>query len=197
MRKRQIRIILVLIAFIFSSFFLVSILLAFVIHFYGQSGRKQSADAIVILAGPSYRADHAATLWRQGVAPYIVCNGGVVNDVTIAVQCAAYLLELGIPSSAIVLENSSLSTEEHALYLQPIMEEREWESIVIVSSDYHLFRSMLIFGQYGIHAYPSPAPKDDAIPEGYLGALFREVIATEWQIVKTVLGLRYTRVDEF
>lgn len=188
---------MLIVVVLIGLFFLISVLLALLIHWYGQSDRQHPADAIVVLAGPTYRADHAATLWRKGIAPYLVCTGGLFRQTPLAEACHEYFLGLGIPTEAIVLESMSLSTEEHALNLRPIMEAHGWRSVVVVSSDYHLFRAMLIFRQHHLVAYPSPAPRPDDSNDRYRGSLFREVIATEWQVVKTVSGLKLTRIDWF
>jgi uncharacterized SAM-binding protein YcdF (DUF218 family) len=103
----------------------------------------------------------------------------------------------GVPASAIVLEERSLSTEENAIESAAIMRARGWSSAVIVSDDFHLFRAHWLFEQQGVRAYMSPAQitSDDGIGDREKAlAVLREVAALIWQVGKSLLGLPYTHV---
>ena len=183
---------------------LVVSVLAAIIIIYGNTDRAQEADVIIVLGagdtGTTRRAEHAAALYRQGYAPYALCTGSTTagdSTFTEAEWCALILQQHGVPASAIVLEERSLSTEENAIESAAVMRARGWSSAVIVSDDFHLFRANWLFGQQGMHVYPSPAQitsnarigdREKAI------AVLREVAALIWQVGKSLLGLSDTHV---
>ncbi len=140
-----------------------------VVDGYGLVDRAQPADVIVVLgsqvypggrAGPSLerRAQHAAVLYRRGLARHVLCSGGVgdIPPSEAEVACGR-MIELGVPPNAIVHEDRSRSTEENAAYSAAIMRDRGWRSAILVSDGYHLFRAALMFQRAGVDAYPSPA----------------------------------------
>jgi uncharacterized SAM-binding protein YcdF (DUF218 family) len=173
---------------------------------YGQQDRAHPADVIVVLgsrvysggvAGPALtrRAEHAAALYRQGFAPYVLCSGGLGASPPTEAEAACGLAEqLGVPASAIVLETQAHSTEENALYTAAIARARGWSSLLIVSDGYHLLRATLLFRQTGLTVYASPAqltagpmnPIERAARES------REWAALGWYWGKTLLGLQVT-----
>jgi len=124
-------------------------------------GRRATAaetwDAIVV-AGcrvmpdgqPSHaleaRTRKAVDLWRQGLAPVIVFTGGV-GDTPPAESVAAsnLALTLGVPTTALVLESTSASTEENARYASGILGGGR---IIVVSDAYHVFRCERVFARY-------------------------------------------------
>ena len=109
-----------------------------VIDAYGLVDRAGPADVIVVLgsqvypggrAGPSLerRAQHAAALYRRGLADHIMCSGGVGDHPPAEAEVACRrVIELGVPPGAMVYETRSHSTEENAAYSAAIMRERGW-----------------------------------------------------------------------
>ena len=82
---------------------------------------------------------------------YVVCTGGGTakenKDVTEAGQMGAWLLENGLAENRLILENQSRSTIENAQYTLDILckDYPQVTSVAIVSSDYHVARSCLLF----------------------------------------------------
>jgi uncharacterized SAM-binding protein YcdF (DUF218 family) len=183
---------------------LIMCVLAAIIIYYGSMDRARAADVIIVLGagdvGTARRAEHAAALYWQGYAPYVLCTGiNIAGDSveTEANWCAKTLRQHGVPDSAIVLEERSLSTEENAIESAAIMQAREWTSAVIVSDDFHLFRAKWLFEEHGIRAYPSPAQitTNTGITDSEKTiAVLREAAAVIWQVGKSLLGLPYTHV---
>ncbi|NDJ85825.1 MAG: YdcF family protein [Chloroflexi bacterium] len=177
---------------------LASFLLAGTISIYGQQDGRQEADVIIVLGAGSAalqrRAGHAAFLWHSDFAPYLICTGGV--DVryrqTEADYCRRILIQEGVPATDIFLERSSRSTEGNAIYASQIMAEHEWETAIIVTDDYHLWRAHWIFTQKfeekGWRLYTSPAQSTQPeVPKGeWTFAVLREVGATYWHLTKSV-----------
>ncbi len=176
---------------------------------YGDFDQAQPADAIVVLGsrvlrsrrpGPALtrRARHAAILYAQGLAPVIVCSGGLGDNPPTEARAACGEAERqGVPESAIVLEEQARSTEETSLYVAGLMGAHGWRTAILVSDGYHLYRAHLLFEQAGITTYPSPA-QVTAGPmnpiESFLRAN-RELVAVLWYWFKTALGLKITDVQ--
>lgn len=183
------------------------VLLLVVIDAYGRVDRAQAADVIVVLGaglrrdntpGPALtrRSARAAELWQAGYAPVIVCSGGKPGNRTRseADACAELLRGNGVPASAILLEETSRSTEENALETRAIMQTNGWTSAVIVTDGFHLLRATRLFEQAGIRAFPSPAGVEPP-PSEYLTYLFREVAAFHWLAFKDLFNLPITYVQ--
>lgn len=181
------------------------LLLAVGIILYGRADRAQAADVIVVLGaglradgrpGPALtrRAEHAAALWKDGTAPYIVCSGGYPLRLTRseADACAEVLRDSGVPPSAIILEDRSRSTEENAAYTREVMDANGWQTAVVVSDNYHLLRATWLFNSAGIEHSTSPAA--DPPFANFLSAFGREIVAFHWQAFKGILNLPFTYV---
>ncbi len=178
--------------------------LAGIIVIYGHRDHAQSADLIVVLGGgttgTARRTLHAAALYQDGIAPYILCTGATLSGshITEATICARTAQRAGVPEDAILREEISRSTEENAIQTAAIMRSYAWDSVVIVSDDYHLWRSHLLFEAQGVEAWTSPAQ----VTIGRLRyseeafSVTREVAAVIWYAGKTVLDLPYTRIGQ-
>jgi uncharacterized SAM-binding protein YcdF (DUF218 family) len=183
------------------------VFLVFAIHFYGQVDRAQNADVIVVLGaglrpddspGPALtrRSNLGADLWEQGRAAAIICTGGITDRATIseAEGCEQILLARGVPPEAILLEDTSRSTEENALNARAMMQARGWQTVLLVSDSYHLLRAQWIFEQVGIPVSISPVLVEDIPPIDYVVAVGREVLAFHWQAFKVVFRLPFTHI---
>lgn len=177
------------------------------IHLYALTDYAQPVDVIIVLgagvqrngrAGPSLtrRATHAAELWQAGVAPRILCTGGQTDRAprTEADACREVLLSRGVPENAIIVEENSRSTEENAINSHTIMRDNGWQTAVIVSESYHVFRASWIFSLEGLTVYSSPVPASQAPFSFYIYSLAREVVALHWQAFKELFNLPQTYV---
>ena len=66
------------------------------------------------------------------------------------------LLDLGIPEGHILLERKSLNTQQSAVLCKPILADRGFTRPIIVTSAYHMERSLQIFQSVGVEAVPCP-----------------------------------------
>ena len=143
--------------------------LAWTIDAYGQVERAGPADALVVLGArvlPGGEPDDslrcrtlkAVELYRHGLAPVLICTGGVGDNPPAESRVAAALAERsGVPGNRIELEEHSTSTRENAEYAARICRERGWRKVVVVSDPYHLFRARRAFEREGLTALTSPA----------------------------------------
>jgi len=93
------------------------------------------------------RTHHAVELWRAGKAPRIVFTGGVGDHPPSEAEAAADIARgLGVPASAMVLEQASTSTEENARFAaEQLGRDRR---VLVVTDSYHVFRSQRVFERY-------------------------------------------------
>lgn len=136
----------------------------------GRSDQARPVDAIVVMGAAQYdgepspllaaRLDHVVELWPQGLAPIVVVTGGKLEGdrFTEAEASAAYLVERGVPSDAIVFENEGRTSYQSLRGVEQILRDRDAESVLIVTDPYHSLRSRLIAQQVGLRAYVSPTP---------------------------------------
>lgn len=101
---------------------------------------ETKADELVVLGGGDGRADRAAELYRQGVAPGVICTG--YGD------CAANVLVLeksGVPASAILAEPTALTTFQNAQITVPLLRKMGAHRVILVTSWYHSRRALAVF----------------------------------------------------
>jgi uncharacterized SAM-binding protein YcdF (DUF218 family) len=162
---------------------------------YPPSGDVALADCIVVLGGGTAarisprltvevseagdRVVHAARLFRNGRAPYVLCSSGVATG-GLALRAPseemADLVEFfGVPRDAILLESASGNTREHAKNLAPVFEEREFKRVLLVTSAMHMPRSMGVFMKYSPGVEFIAAPTDFRVVARISGSWHRQL----------------------
>ena len=173
---------------------------------YGQHDYAQPADAIVVLGSRVYaggrpgpaltrRTHHAVALYNQGLAPVIICTGGLGPVAPTEAEAACRLAaSLGVPAEALLLEGRSHSTEENALFAAEIMAARGWRSAIVVTDGFHLYRAGLLFRDAGLTVYPSPAQLSTGAmdPRERYARATRELAALAWYWGKALAGYEAT-----
>jgi len=122
-------------------------------------------DAVIVLGAairgenPSrflaFRLNAAADYWEQNPESYVVVAGGLGEgqQFTEAHVMARYLHEQrGIPHERILQEGNSISTEENLLFAHEILQEHFGHdnfTVVVVTSDFHLYRAVRLARQVG------------------------------------------------
>ncbi len=184
---------------------LISVLV--IIDQYGYVDQTQPADVIIVLGSQvtrdgqpdtslARRAAHAASLYRQGYADFVLCSGGVGDNPPSEARAACgRVMELGVPPEAIVYEENAHSTEENAAFSAAIMRARGWRTAILATDGFHLFRAAWMFQRTGVTVYPSPAqitagPMDTV---ERLGRELREVFGLAWYGARVVLNVDVTK----
>ena len=98
------------------------------------------------------RVEKAAALYHQGVAPWVIFTGRhslmteVPPVVTEAVAMARHAEQLGVPRDAMLLEEDARDTVGNAYFVwKRFMLPRDWWSIRVVTSDFHIPRCAWVF----------------------------------------------------
>jgi uncharacterized SAM-binding protein YcdF (DUF218 family) len=117
----------------------------------------EKADCIFALGSHDRRvANRAAELYLQGWAPLLIFSGGLGNltksiwTETEADQFAAIALEMGVPASAILVENESTNTGENILFTQELLQEHglDPQTFIVVQKPYMERRSYATFKKH-------------------------------------------------
>lgn len=105
------------------------------------------------------RVRRAADLYHRGLTRNLVVTGGDDRGTGLneAEHMARWLAEQGVPEAAIVQEPRASSTAENIAFSAPILAERGWQSVLLVSDPYHLPRAAALARRQGWEVYPAPA----------------------------------------
>lgn len=132
------------------------------------------ADAILVLGGAlqpllegdvtprlnrgSDRVWVAARLYRAGCAARIVVSaGGVMGPPLRAPETeaiAGFLVDLGVPVSALVLEAESRNTRGNAAFSRLLLAPMGIDQVLLVTSAWHLRRAVPLFEREGFEVFP-------------------------------------------
>jgi uncharacterized SAM-binding protein YcdF (DUF218 family) len=167
-----------------------------------QRDEAAPAQAIVVLGAAQYdgrpspvlanRLDHAAELYRQGIAPLIVVTGGRQEGdrQTEAGAGANYLSSVhGIPGDAIERETTGHNSWESLAAAARFLQADGITEVVLVSDPYHAMRIDGIAHDLGLDAVVSPASSSSSFSQ-----LARETVAVA---IGRIIGYdRLVRIDE-
>lgn len=136
-----------------------------------------AAEAIVVLGGSTRpmspprpwievqeagdRILYGVKLYQDGLAPLIVFTGGRINwkdaaDKSEAEDMTELALAMGVPERNIVRENESLNTHQNAVNTAKILQQRQIDTILLVTSAMHMPRSIAIFKKQGFNVIAAP-----------------------------------------
>lgn len=120
---------------------------------HSDTDTPEKADVIIMLGGgDAGRMEKAAELYHASYADYVMITP---ESADIYPQSTEFALELGIAEDAIIEEYKATSTYTNATESLMLMDEYDFDSALVVTSDYHLKRSKMIYdrvsdGQYDL-----------------------------------------------
>jgi uncharacterized SAM-binding protein YcdF (DUF218 family) len=156
----------------------------------------QRADVIIVLGAAEYRGkpspvlqgrlNHALLLYLRGLAPYILTTGGAGGDpeFTEAEVGRGYLTEHGVPSEASLVEPGGSTTGQSLTAAAEIMRRMNFQSCIVVSDGYHIFRARRMLQFKGLHVYGSPRPSPGMTTPGEL----------KWRYFRQAVGWALFRI---
>ena len=125
----------------------------------------------------TWRLDRAAEVWEKRQVPVVVC-GAQGNDEPEpeAYVMKHYLEGKGIPGDMILADPDSFNTDQNLRNAKKLLEEysADIRRVVIVTSDYHVPRSMALAGDLGLDAEGIGSP---CLREYWLKNHSREALA--------------------
>ncbi len=135
---------------IFITFITIIILIVLdiIITPYRSKGKK--SDVIVVLGCNlnsffmNQRIEKTIELYKKDIAHHIIVTGKGKGKITEGLGMKKRLVELGIPSKCIYVEERAMNTYENLRFSKSIMDINNFKSVVIVSDSYHLARIKMI-----------------------------------------------------
>jgi len=156
---------------------------ACVVYFFivrqATQDESRHADVIVVFGAaeydgrpsPVYRArlDHAAELFRRGMAPLIITTGGSGADPRYSEGEVGrdYLKTLGVPDRQLIAETQSPDTAASARRVANIMYVNGLHSCLAVSDAYHIFRIKKMMAREGVVAVYG-SPRANSVPQTFV-----------------------------
>jgi uncharacterized SAM-binding protein YcdF (DUF218 family) len=146
------------------------------------------ADAIVVFAGGvgesgqagggyQERVKQALDLYKGGYARYLVLSSGYVYSFREAEVMRALAVDNGVPPSVIVLEQRAASTYQNVTFVDEILRDHRWRSILLVSSPYHMRRATMVWRKIApdVTVIPSPPPQSQFYDHPRAGATLSQI----------------------
>jgi len=110
----------------------------------------QKSDAIIELSIDNFYADRAtrtAEIYRQGFAPLVVASGVRLRPYAGVSELMEHdLIERGVPKEKILrYPHDGENTREEGEALAKLATQKNWKSVIIVTSNYHTRRTRYVF----------------------------------------------------
>ena len=161
----------------------------------GLCDEPRPADVAVVLGAkvrpdgvPSQRLrdrlQRGLDLWRAGTVSHLLVSGGLgAEGHDEAHVMAEWLIARGVPPERVLRDPDGWTTWHTARNAGPLLRERGLDSVLVVSTYYHLPRTALAFRRAGLppagtaRARFRPGPRD-------LYAIPRELLGLAWYAVR-------------
>ena len=139
-----------------------------------------AAHAVAVVSGAADRVIAAAALARRYPNARIVYTGGsanlISNDAKEADYASSLFESLGISKERLVMERRSRNTQENAEFSKALAAPKTGERWLLVTSAYHMPRSVGLFRKAGFAVEPYPV---DWRLRGAIDLLTFSIVATE------------------
>lgn len=134
----------------------------------GGGWDAERGQVLVVLTGSSletdvlgessyWRAVYTVMTWREGGWKEIWVSGAGDGPRPAAVVMKEFLVGQGVPAERIRLDTQSRNTRESAVEMARLLAD-ERDHIVLLTSDYHMFRSLRLFTRQGLATGARPIP---------------------------------------
>jgi uncharacterized SAM-binding protein YcdF (DUF218 family) len=170
------------------------------------------ADVIVVLGGSvlglepprkyiqeadGSRVFGAWLLYRNSKSRHILVTSGVAYKTasgmvrTEAEDMKELLVGWGVPATAVVVEPKARNTDENARFASELIKYKGWNTVLLVTSAFHMPRSVALFQKYGVNniqAFPTETRVTDRGLKfsDFMPALAAQSIST--LVIKEYLG---------
>lgn len=160
--------------------------------------QTEGYDAIVVLGAqvkpdgtPSvqlqWRLDAAYGAWQEKQCLIVTCGAQGSNEPDAEGRVMkAYLTGLGVPENQVLVDDTSFNTRQNLENAAALLQNSGVETVLIVTSDYHLPRAMALAEDQGLTATGLGSPTK---PEYWIKNHAREAIAWLKYWAEKYLGL--------
>ena len=124
----------------------------------GAMADSPDVDGIgALCASPANRLLTAVRLQRKLHVPILLSGGQVYSDTGAEAKIASrILISLGVSPEDILVETRSINTTQNAKFSAEILREHGFHRPILVTSAFHMKRSVLNFEKQGIEVVPYP-----------------------------------------
>jgi uncharacterized SAM-binding protein YcdF (DUF218 family) len=164
-----------------------------------RQDHARPAQAIIVFGAAQYggkpspvlraRLDHAAALYKRGLARTVVVTGGRQpgDKSTEATASAQYLARRGVPDSDILREVNGRTSWQSLAASAVILKQRGLMRVILVSDGFHALRVRVMADELGLTAFTSPSTASPIRGSGKLPYFVKETVAVA---VGRVVGFR-------
>lgn len=188
---------------IFKIIFFIGLLILVFIEgliFYAKKNNFDiPQDYVLVLGAKANNGNLSKTLIERLNSAYsylekhknstaILCGGKESgNEFSQAEYMRDHLIKMGIDENRLIVETKSVNTFENIKFALEKMNKKP-SSVMVITSDYHIFRAKFILYRFGVlgYSYPAKVPKNSIVL-----SYCRETLA----VIKTFLFDRPTEMD--
>ncbi len=146
---------------VLCSLSLIFVLLALGLLFWGGTNNIIASKVAVVLGNQVFkdgtpsdrlaaRLDKAFELYSAGQCEIIIVSGGQgQNGVDESAVMARYLEQKGLPKASLVLDPKGYNTWQTALFTARYLKEHGFDSVIAVTQDFHIPRTVLALERAG------------------------------------------------
>ena len=148
--------------------FTVWVISATAVLVWSSRDEARPAHAIVVLGAAQYsgkpspvlraRLNHALDLWNRRLAALLILTGGTGSGDTTSEAA------VGVPDSAILVENEGRTTSESMRAVAAMLEVRGLQTALLVSDPFHMLRLRILARRFGFTPYTSPTQTSPISP---------------------------------
>jgi uncharacterized SAM-binding protein YcdF (DUF218 family) len=119
-------------------------------NFLMKQDLPEKADLMVVLSGSAFdRGNEGARLYKEGYAKHIICPGGNLEDILLALGdtmyesdvCKKNIVRNGVPDSLVTVLHYGTSTREEADTILGYCREHQIKKIIVVTTLFHTRRA--------------------------------------------------------
>ncbi|MDY6791279.1 MAG: YdcF family protein [Thermodesulfobacteriota bacterium] len=107
-----------------------------------------------------HRIQKAIQIWKKELSPNILFSGGCADKRGTGLpgsnRMAAEALRLGIPEQRILIESGSKDTYNNVHNTSLMIKKKGWDSLILVTHDFHIKRAADLFHKNRFKIYPAP-----------------------------------------
>ena len=131
------------------------------------------------------RVGHAVRLAHAGVVSHLLMTGGAVRHPVPEARIMRDLaVAAGIAPGRVVTEEGALNTIGNALLSRPIIAQRGWTRLLLVTDACHIPRSLYVFRRLGLPVLPAAAVPAGWPRREWWAAWLREAAALPWTVLR-------------
>ncbi len=158
----------------------------------GAMGPSSARQPFPELHQAADRVWHAARLYHAGKAPLLVLSGGGAHNPGALPEAEAmrlFLRDLGVPDSALLLENHSGNTRQNASMSAALLKQRGISSVLLVTSATHMARAKADFEAAGLQVVPAATDYQSlGAPSTTRWLPSAEALDASGRVIKEVVG---------